>query len=53
MLHLNHFERRNFYAHDPHFDLFDLSIATYEISPRVIDIQGGYNENFHEDHWTK
>ena len=27
--------------------------ATYEISPKVIDIQGGYNKNFHEDHWTK
>ena len=27
--------------------------ATYEISPKVIDIQEGYNENFHEDHWTK
>ena len=24
-----------------------------KISPKVIDIQGGYNKNFHEDHWTK
>ena len=24
-----------------------------KISPRVIDIQEGYNKNFHEDHWTK
>ena len=22
-------------------------------SPKVIDIQEGYNKNFHEDHWTK
>ena len=27
--------------------------ATYEITPKVIDIQEGYNKNFHEDHWTK
>ena len=53
MLHLNHFDRRNFYAHVLHFDLFELSIATYEISPKVIDIQEGFNKNFHEDHWTK
>ena len=25
--------------------------STYEISPKVIDIQEGYNKNFHEDHW--
>ena len=24
-----------------------------KISPKVIDIQEGYNKNFHEDHWTK
>ena len=30
-----------------------LSKATYENSPKVIDIQGGYNKNFHEDHWAK
>ena len=24
-----------------------------ETSPKVIDIQEGYNKNFHEDHWTK
>ena len=41
-----------FYAHVLHLDLFDLSKATYEISPKVIDIQVEYNKNFHEDHWT-
>ena len=52
MLHLNYFERRNFfYAHVLHLDLFELSKATYEISPKVIGIQEGYNINFHEDHW--
>lgn len=25
--------------------------ALNEISPKVIDIQGRYNKNFHEDHW--
>ena len=30
-----------------------LLVAIYEISPKVIDIQKGYNKNFHEDHWTK
>ena len=30
-----------------------LSKATYETSPKVIDIQEGYNKNLHEDHWTK
>ena len=34
-------------------DLCELSKATYEISPKVIDIQEGYNKKFHEDHWTK
>ena len=29
------------------------AIAIYEISPKVIDIQEGYNKNFHEDHWAK
>ena len=24
-----------------------------KISPKVIDVQEGYNKNFHEDHWTK
>ena len=49
----------NFYAHVLHLDLFELSKETYDIqgaiktSPKVIDIQGGYNKNFHEDHWTK
>ena len=43
----------NFYAHVLHLDLFELSKATYEITPKVIDIQEGYNKNFHEDHWTK
>ena len=27
--------------------------ATYETSPKVIDNEGGYNKNSHEDHWTK
>ena len=53
MLHLNYFERRKVYAHVLDFDLFELSKATYETSPKVIDIQEGYNKNFHEDHWTK
>ena len=53
MLHLNYFGRRNFYAHVLHLDLFELSKETYEISPKVIDIQEGYHKNFHEDHWTK
>ena len=52
MLHLYYFERRKVYAHVLHFDLFELSKATYETSPKVIDIQEGYNKNFHEDHWT-
>ena len=43
----------NFYAHVLHLDLFELSKATYETCPKVIDIQGGYNKNFHEDHWKK
>ena len=30
-----------------------LSKATYENSPKVIDIQGGYKKNLHEDHRTK
>jgi hypothetical protein len=29
------------------------AMAIYETSPKVIDIQEGYNKNFHEDHWTK
>ena len=40
-----------FYAHVLHLDLFELSKATYEISPKVIDIQEGYNKNFHEETW--
>ena len=48
-----HFERKKNYALDLHLYLFELSKATYETSPEVIDIQGGYNKNFHEDHWTK
>jgi hypothetical protein len=46
MLHLYYFERRKFYAHVLHLDLFELSKATYEISPKVIDIQEGYNKIF-------
>ena len=53
MLHVNYYERRFFYAHVLHLDLFELSKATYETSPKVIDIQEGDNKNFHEDHWTK
>ena len=55
MLHLNYFERKKKnYAHDLHLYLFELiKKATYENSPEVRDIQGGYNKNFHEDHWTK
>ena len=41
LLRLNNFERRKFYAHVLHLDLFELSKATYEISPNVIDIQEG------------
>ena len=40
-------------AHVLHLDLFELSKATYETSPKVIDIQEGYNKNFHVDYWTK
>ena len=47
------FSEKKIYAHVIHLDLFELSKATYEISPKVIDIQEGYNKNFHEDHWTK
>ena len=43
----------NFYAHVLHLNLFELSEATYETSPKVIDIQERYNKNFHEDRWTK
>ena len=46
MLHLNDFERRNFYAHVRHLNLFELSKATYETSPKVIDIQEGYHKDF-------
>ena len=46
-------EKKKKYAHVLRLDLFELSKATYEISPKVIDIQGGYNKNFHEDHWIK
>ena len=53
MLHLNYFKRRIFYTHVLHLDLFELSKATYETSPKVIDIQEGYYKNFREDHWTK
>ena len=45
----------NLYAHDLRLNLFGLvkkAIATYEITPKVIDIQEGYNTNFLEDHWT-
>ena len=41
MLHLYYFERWKFYAHVLHLNLFKLSKATYETSPKVIDIQGG------------
>ena len=51
MLHLNYFERRNFYAHVLHLHLFELSKATYEIGPKVMDIQERYNKNSHVDHW--
>jgi hypothetical protein len=34
------------------FELVQKAMAIYETSPKVIDIQGGYNKNFHEDHWT-
>ena len=55
MLHLDYFERRKFYAHVLHLNLFELvkAIVIYETSPKVIDIQEGYNKNFHEDNWTK
>ena len=56
MLHLYSFERRKIYAHILHLNLFEIikkAIATYEISPKVIDIQEGYNKNFDEDHSTK
>ena len=48
MLHLYYFERRKFYAHVLHLNLLELvkKIATYEISPKVIDFQDGYNKNF-------
>ena len=42
-----------FYAHVLHLDLFELSEATYEISPKVIDIQDGYHKKFLGDHWSK
>ena len=44
----------NLYAHVLHLSLFVLvkAIATYETSPKVIDIQERYNKNYHEDHWT-
>ena len=28
------------------------AMAIYETSPKMIDIQGGYNKNYHENHWT-
>ena len=42
-------EKKKIYAHVLHLYLFELSKVTYETSPKVIDIQRGYNKNFHED----
>ena len=53
MLHLYFWTEEIVYAHVLHLDLFELSKATYEITPKVIDIQEGYNKNFYEDHCTK
>ena len=50
MLHLYYFERRKFHDHVLDLDLFEVSKATFEIGPKVIDIQEGYNKNFNEDH---
>ena len=51
MLHLYYFERnkKNVLMIFTYICL-SLLKATYEISPKVIDIQGGYNKDFHEDH---
>ena len=56
LLRLNYFERkkeRKIMLMIFTYICLSLSKATYEISPKVIDIRGGYNINFHEDHWTK
>ena len=63
MLHLHYFESSKFsiniYALMLHLNLFEsllLAMAIcfkIEFGPKVIDIQEGYNKNFHEDHWTK
>ena len=55
LLHLNHFERKKEKLCSWSSLIF---VWAYEkqhmkISPKVIDIQEGYNKNFHEDHWTK
>ena len=28
-----------------------VAMVKYEISPKMIDIQEGYNNHFHDDHW--
>ena len=53
MLHLYYFERRKFSAHVLHLNLFEIIKATYETSPKVIDIQDGYHKKFLGDHWSK
>ena len=35
-----------FYGHVLHLNLLELSKATYEISPKVIDIKEGYVKTF-------
>ena len=55
LLHLNYFERKKEILCSWSSLIF---VWAYEkqhmkISPKVIDIQEGYNKNFHEDHWTK
>ena len=42
---------KNFYAHVLHIDLFEQPKSTYEISPNVVYIQEGYNQNIHKDQW--
>ena len=56
MLHIYYFERWIFLCSCSPLKFvwaYQKAIATYEISPKVTDIQEGYNKNFHKDHWTE
>ena len=54
LLHLNYFERKKkLCSWSSLIFVWAYEKQHMKISPKVIDIQEGYNKNFHEDHWTK